>query len=173
MRTEGINNINFEGRLVLANNFSTKPKQSLQKTQNAMQELVRNNDYGLCLSQDYSKNAISIELKKIIEYKDFFKKNEIIINTGIVEYVNINSKPSRYVDAAKKAISDYETTVHKKEEKEYIKQARKDDYKAALKFLTYAPLLVAGIALEAFIPDSTEKMIKNFNKAIKFVTKKG
>lgn len=173
MRTEGINNTKFEGRLVLANNFSAKPKQSLQKSQNAIKELVRNNDYGLYLTQDYSKNAISIELKKVFEYKDYFRKKEIITDTGVVEYVDINSKPSRYVDAAKKAISDYETSVRKKKEEEYIKQARIDDCKAVLKFMAYAPLLVTGIALDVFVPGSTEKIMKNFNKAMKLVTKKG
>ena len=170
MRAECITNTNFQGRVVITNKLSNKPQQCINKTKKNIEDVVKKDNYILYLTQDYSANTINFELKKY--YFPNLRHEEEVIDTGIVNKININSRASKYVEAAKKTIADDKAMCQQRWEKEQQREELKDIGKLFAS-LAYIPVLMI---VGGFIEGTKEisKDFKNmFNKAKKLAIKKG
>ena len=169
MRAECISNTDFQGRVVIKNKFSNKPRKCVSKAKKDIENIVKNDNYILYLTQDYSTNTINFELKTYC-YPNL--RHEEIVNTDIVNKININSKASKYVETAKKTIADYKALQQQLWEKEQDKQSLKDmgELFASLALLPVV-MFVGGIV------EGTKEISKDFknmfNKAKKLAIKKG
>lgn len=174
MKTNKVTNTNFQGNIFIFGNLSQKPKQSVEKAQENIKALLNGKGYDLYFKQDYQKNVVNIELKRVV-YSDFYKKHNGNV-TGFSTNVNIASGSSKYIDAAKKVISDYEKNLEQKKheqlEKEYNKQEWEEMTGLFKRFALFPFLMVIGLFAEC-VQDVGKNVKKTVNKAKKIAIKKG
>ena len=156
MRTECTNNTDFQGKLVIANSFSNKPKQCINKVQSDVQNLIKKKDYDLYIRQDYSKNVINISA----EYSFPLKSNQRKLFVSAQENIPINSRVSRYVDAAANVINQFENNLRKKEQQAWEQKQKKqnrDDIKNTIGFILLSPVYFAEMIVHDISPKWGEK----------------
>lgn len=170
MRAERIDNANFQGKLIITNRLSNKPDNCIKKVKRDIENLIKEKDYNLYITQDYSKNEISIKTDYPLPHKP---ENKIILLAKAEESIPVNSKISKYIDTAKRTIVKHETNINKHKEFLWEKEQNKQERKELLGFIAFnfaLPFLV--IAEDAKKGFRDLKTI--FNKlANKLATKKG
>ena len=158
MRVENNNAITFNGNLIINSSLSSKPQNCVKKIKNELQALVKSQSYNLYLRQNYSRNEIEIAVG-----------HQCPFNKGSKEYVKqgipATSNFPKYIDAANKAIADYESQIRTNEQKEWElqqKQRRKQDAIDDLKSILYIPLFIVNDLVRIVNP----KWAKDFEKLI-------
>ena len=106
------NSQNFEGKYVIVNKLSDKPSKYAQKTRGYIENLIKPKDYNLYLKQDYNKQQMIFSA----DYPSPLKPHQPQLKDKNVN-IPITSKPSRYNDAAKKAIDLFEKKLFEHEQK--------------------------------------------------------
>ena len=176
MRINGVSNTNFQGNVIVSDNLSRKPQQNVNKAKSNIQNFVKDKHYNLYFKQDYAKNVINIELKKVSYDFDWYQKREITSDTGFSTNVNITSSSSKYADAAKKLINDYENDLQQKKEKQWEKEYNRQEWEElGILFKSFALIpfiMIIGGIIEGSkeISESVKNML---NKAKKLAIKKG
>ncbi len=162
--------IGFQGKLVIVNDFTAKPKQCLSKVQGKLQKLVEKKDFNLYLQQDYSKN----EMRIIADYPFPLKSEQ---KTPLLSRAQINipitSKSSKYVEAAKDVLDVFKRNLNLNEQqawKQKQKNQRKENFIEKARTVLFAPVLIA----EAVLNEINPKWANKFDKLIdKVLYKKG
>ena len=159
MRAEHINNINFQGELVVTNRLSKKPSNCINKVRDDIENLIQKKDYNLYVTQDYSKNEICFSAGYPLSQR----------TPQYTGNLNINAKASRYIDTAKNTIEQHEALIRKQQEIQWEKEQYKADKKELWDLISFSfvfPFLMIAEELKNFKT--------TFNKlATKLATKKG
>ena len=158
MRVENNNAITFNGNFVINSSLTSKPQSCVKKVKNELQALVKKQNYNLYLRQNYSENEIEIAVGQQCP----FNKN---IKESIKQGIPITSNTLKYIDAAKKAIAEYENQIFTNEQKELDlqqQQRRKQEAVDDLKSILYIPLFIVNDIVHLINP----KWSKNFEKFI-------
>ena len=97
MQIERADNTNFKGIFVTTGKFSTKPKQCLMKTRDAIEKLITPEPFDLHVKQDYGTNEIVFCTNK----KNAEKR------------ISVLSKASKYINSAKETIGEHYYTQNR------------------------------------------------------------
>ena len=160
------NSQNFEGQFIIVNNLSNKPAECVKTVKNQVKKLISKKDYNLYLKQDYVKQRICFipdyQLPKMSERGQ-------MVHSGTQESVLLNAKPSRYVDAAKNAIENFDRALLNEKQKEWAltkKQQTVEGIKDIIVNIVYFPLFVIGDILHEISPKLSNKFEKLIDKII-------
>ena len=159
------NSPNFEGQFIIVNNLSNKPAECVKTVENNIKKLISKKNYNLYLKQDYVKQKICF----IPDYQFTKPNRENAMLTGTQETVLLNAKPSRYIDAAKNAIKNFDKALLDKEQKEWeLKQKRQkiEEIKDIICSIIYFPLFLVGDILHEISPNLSKKFEKLIDKII-------
>ena len=162
MRTESLNSTNFQGKLIIVNSLSNKPKKCIKKVQDNIQQLIKPKDFDLYLMQDYSKSKVNISAKYPINTA--ISKN-LYLTCKSEENIPDTSKHSTYIDAAKSVIESFENNVRKVDElvwKQEQKKQKIDDVKNIIEYVLLFPVFAA----ELLIHDINPKWGTKFDKLL-------
>lgn len=158
------NQPNFKGKLVFVNELSNKPKKCVSKVQNDIQKLVKPKDYNLFIQQDYSKGEMSI----IADYPFPLKPHQKeLLFVRAQTNIPITSKASKYLDAAKKTIEQFDDNVRKQEQKTWEqeqKRQKKQDLVDTIESVFLAPVFLTEELLREINPkwaNKFEKILQN------------
>ena len=156
------NSQNFEGQFIIVNDLSNKPAECVKTVKNKINKLISKKDYNLYLKQDYVKQRICF-------VPDFQppKMSDLgqAVHSGTLECVLINAKPSRYFDAAKNAIENFDRSLQDEKQKEWEltkNQQTVEGIKDIIGSIVYFPLFVIGNILNGI----SSKLSKKFEKLI-------
>ena len=158
MRTECISDTNFQGKLIITNRLSNKPNNCINKVKSSLENLILKKDYNLYITQDYTQNKICISAKYPVS---------MLNEQG--ENLQINSKASRYIDAAKNAISKYENALSDKEQKiweQNKKESKKQEIKDIAGVILFFPFFIVGDILHSINPKWSNKFEKLIDRII-------
>lgn len=158
MRTDCINNTNFQGQIIrTGNNFSAKPQQCLSNAETQINDLIKTKPFDLYIHQDFSKN-------------------EIVFETDLVEVkkaIPITAKASKYIEAAKNTIEEHEKIELAAKEDEWEKEQNKAEKKEILSSILFI-FALPFMLIAHDIKEGMKDLKITFNKlAKKFATKKG
>ena len=160
MRTDCITDTNFQGKLVISNRLTSKPSKCVAKVKDDIGNLVTKKDYNLYISQNYSNNEIIIKA----DYPFPLKPSQTtLLMEKAEEKLPVNAKVSRYFDAAKKVINDFETKLNKQYEKQWEqgkKQKVIQDIKDMAETVVFFPLFVVDDILHEINPKWSKKFEK-------------
>ena len=173
MRTECITDTNFRGTLIITNHLTNKPGKCIDKVKGDIENLIIKKDYNLYITQDYSANVINIKTG----YPLSRQSSQTSKLSGITEEkLPVNAKSSRYYDAAKKVINDFEAESEKQKEKQWEKECNKQEWEEIfylLKGFALLPILIViGFCTES-MHDAGKSFKQIVNKAKNFAIKKG
>lgn len=166
MRTDCINNTNFQGKFVIENRLSDKPKRCVKKVQDSINNLIHEKSYNLYLKQLYDKNVIGI----YADYPFPLKPSQhIIILNKTTENIPINSNSSKYIEAAKNAIEKYDKVLREKDQKEWEdrrKNQKINDLIDSAETILFFPLFAVSDILHSINPKWSKKFEKYIEKII-------
>ena len=158
------NSQNFEGKLVIVNELSKKPKRCISKVQGYIQKLVKSKDYNLFIQQDYSKN----EMRIIADYSFPLKPSQrMYLFSRTQMNIPVTSKASKYVEASKDVIDMHEKALSDIEQKNWElkqKQRKKDEILETIEAILYVPVLIIDAVLNSINPKSGAKFEKILDK---------
>ena len=161
MRTDCINNTNFQGKLVVVNKLSNKPSRCLNKVKDSMEELVRNKDYNLYVQQDYSNDKIRI----IAEYPFPLKPSQRDKYIRTQKYIPTVSNASKYLYTAQDVLNEHEENLRTMEQKKWENNQKQQFWemlKGDIETILLFPLFVINDILHSINP----KWSKKFEKSI-------
>ena len=160
------NSQNFEGQFIIVNNLSNKPAECVKTIKDNIKKLINKKNFNLYLKQDYVKQKICF----IPDYQfPNMQNNENTMLANTQESVLINAKSSRYVDAAKKAIENFDKALLDKEQKEWEltrKQQTVEYIKGTIGSIICFPLFVINDLLHEISPKLSKKFEKLIDKII-------
>lgn len=166
MYIKNIDKTNFEGKFVLRNNFSNKPKQCVKKVQSEIQNLIQKKDYNIYLAQDYSKNEMSMTTEYAFPLKP---SQRVYITAKAQETFPITSKASKYIQAAKNVIEKHENGIKdidqiiwEIDQKKYKKNKICDN----IELFVFAPVFILANITEKALRSVNPKWAKKFEKLI-------
>ena len=110
MKCSNVSEQNFNGQLYILNKLSKKPAQCIAKEQSNILKLIEKEKFDLFIKQDYVKNTVNIMA---------MTKTEPHINVS--NDVPVTAKPSKYLNAARKTIENYEPIREEYHYREYQK----------------------------------------------------
>lgn len=149
MKTECINNTNFQGKLIVTNQLSNKPSKCFNKVRGDIEALIEKKDYNLFLKQDYDKQKI------------FFRE----ISVNVQESIPITANSSKYIEAAKNIIEKYDKALLDKEQKEWERKQHEQAI-TELKDTAWSIVLFPLFIVEYMLSEINTKWSKNFEKFI-------
>ena len=162
--TFNISNVSFQGKLVIVNHFSNKPRQYVEKVKDKLQNLVAKKDYNLFLQQDYSRN----EMRIIADYPFPLKPEQ---STPLFTRTQINipvtSKASKYVKTSKDVMDKFEYNLHQKEQQAWEQEQKlqkKQKILNTVEFILYCPFYIVEHILHDINPKFSHKYDKLLQK---------
>lgn len=159
MRTERIDNTNFQGKLIILNDLSHKPYANINKIKDNLVKQIESKKYDLYIGQDYSANKIRFAASHC--------EPRYIQGVLAHEEIPITANASRYIYAAKNAINRYEKAIMDVELKNWEqkrKQQQIQECKDVVGTLIFSPLYVMGSVLSDVSPKLAKKYEELLNK---------
>ena len=152
MRAECVTDTNFQGKLVIQNKFSKVAESKMEKAKVSIEELIASKNYDLYVQQDYGYNIVNFIASHNFPTKmaDIYKK----ISIPIV------SKYSKYTEAAKNAIEEYENAILNEKQKCWENEKKHrvvQDFKDTVGTILYFPLFMINDILYEINPKWSKK----------------
>ena len=159
MRTEKIDNTNFQGKLIIQNKLSRLADFNLNKVKTVIEKNIARKKYDLYVSQDYTYQKLSF-------IASHANSSDNTVSTDKVS-IPIISRPSRYIEAAGKATDIYEKALNDKEQKEWEnkkKLYKMNIWKDAAEMILLFPFFIVSEVINSINPKWANKFDKLIDK---------